>query len=454
MNDRDFIISGFDHDAVQDARNQGAYISLDFAKAKKLSRTGSTCDAYVGTIQRRRVFIKRLKAEYRNNPLYRAAFDKEYELGISLSHPSLARYVGFGYDYIVMDFIEGDTLADLIRRDDQRLKNRKFVKRKLCELIDVIEYLHCRNIIHCDIKADNILISPYDNRPISLIDFDKAYTPWLDSTHGNIKKFGCESCSDGTIDFRGFGKIASSVGLKRVATVCKKDNVSVKILKRKLKNDGLHSQLLLAICVPIIIITGISGVFILNKKEENTTPTHTSLSTEYKEEIDTAGRQNMNPNSSEDKNDIAKGDNNTLTEGTKETSSLSRKTEHVKHDETTGNDQKNSYTNQVVDDIVKKYYGPLYPRIEYLQTLVDVPGASSKQLSMVIKTYAKDQLTAQGEIFKAIYTRYGLTEPFDILPMLGTSIEWVRFMTLDSKINALYSREIERRSKKNMEVIN
>lgn len=229
MNDDNFIVSGFDD------RNETASMSVDFALAKPLDRSGSTCDAYECTIQRRRVFVKRLKAEYRDNPLYRAAFDKEYDLGVSLSHPSLPRYIGFGGDYIVMDFIEGDTLADLIKRDDPRLKNRKFIRRLLIELVDVVEYLHRRNIVHCDIKADNVIVSPYDDRPVSLIDLDKAYTSWLDTTHGNAEKYGCAGCADGAIDFRGIGKIAARLGQGKVARACKKDNVSAPGLRQLLR---------------------------------------------------------------------------------------------------------------------------------------------------------------------------------------------------------------------------
>ncbi len=134
MKEDDVIVSGFDRTG-----DDRASFAVDFSQAKRLERGGSTCDAYECTVQRRRVFVKCLKPEYRDNPLYRAAFDKEYDLGVSLSHPSLPRYVGFGGDYIVMDFIEGDTLADLIKHNDRRLKNRKFVRKLLL------------NIIHCDI---------------------------------------------------------------------------------------------------------------------------------------------------------------------------------------------------------------------------------------------------------------------------------------------------------------
>ena len=219
------IISGFGGVA-----DNSAPFTVDFTKAELLDRSGSTCDAYEATVQRRRVFVKRLKAEYRDNPLYRAAFDKEYDLGVSLSHPSLPRYVGYGDDYVVMDFIEGDTLADLIQRGDSRLRDRKFVRKLLSELIDVAEYLHNRNVVHCDIKADNIMISPYSNRPATLIDLDKAYSPWLDSTHGNAGNYGCDSCADGAIDIKGIGMIASKLGMKRIADACDAGTMSLESL--------------------------------------------------------------------------------------------------------------------------------------------------------------------------------------------------------------------------------
>lgn len=253
MNDDNLIISGFDSDA-----DNAAPFAVDFASAKQLQSSGSTCDVYECSIQRRRVFVKRLKAEYRNNPLYRAAFSKEFDLGVSLSHPSLPRYVGFGGDYIVMDFIEGDTLANLIKRNDNRLKDKHFVKKLLRELIDVAEYLHYRNIVHCDIKADNIIISPYPDRPATLIDFDKAYSPWLDSTHGNTAKYGCNGCADGAIDFKGIGLIAAKLGLKKAAKACSNSKISADALKKSLDNKPTGWIILgMLIIVGVVIATSL-----------------------------------------------------------------------------------------------------------------------------------------------------------------------------------------------------
>ncbi len=233
MKDDNPIISGFDTAAV----GNDATFTVDFHVAVKLDRNGSTCDAYECTIQRRRAFVKRLKPQYRDNPLYRAAFNKEFDLGVSVSHPSLPRYVAFGGDYIVMDFIEGESLADMLKRGDKRLKDRRFVCKLLSELLGVVEYLHNRNIVHCDIKADNIIISPYSDRPATLIDLDKAYTAWLGDTSGNPAKYGCDTCADGAIDFRGIGMIAGKLGQKRVASACRKDDATAESIKASLHNS-------------------------------------------------------------------------------------------------------------------------------------------------------------------------------------------------------------------------
>ena len=69
--------SGFENDRISDSG------PIDFAAARRLDRSGSTCDVFVTRYQRRRVFIKRLKQEYRTNTVYLAALDKEFDLGVN-----------------------------------------------------------------------------------------------------------------------------------------------------------------------------------------------------------------------------------------------------------------------------------------------------------------------------------------------------------------------------------
>ena len=184
-------------------------INLD--TAVRLPEGGSTCDIYRTKWQRRDVFVKRLKEKYRSNPLYLDALDKEFDIGVKLRHPSLPVYHEFHRDYIVLDYIDGQTLAEMIERQDPWLKKEKNIIRMLKELVDVLGYLHQHNIAHCDIKPDNIMITA-NGRNLVLIDFDKSYTDALNDTSGHPGKYGLPADAKGrfAIDFRRFSMCRNS----------------------------------------------------------------------------------------------------------------------------------------------------------------------------------------------------------------------------------------------------
>lgn len=395
------MISGFDRDASAEAP-----FAVDFSAATPLKRHGSTCDAFECTVQRRRVFVKRLKAEYRENPLYRAAFDKEFDLGVSLSHPSLPRYIGFGGDYIVMDFIEGDTLADLIRRKDRRLRERKFVDRLLRELVDVVDYLHNRNIVHCDIKADNVIISPYPGRPAMLIDFDKAYSPWLGSTHGSAAKYGCDGCADGAIDFKGVGLIANQLGKGRFAAACNKDDASADGLRKVLagRRKALVKSTVWAIPVALILV---AAMFIGRRYD----PAPADRP-DVPGEIEVAEVDSMEV------------DSKTVPAAAAWESAAD------------------------FEVIVGRYYDPLVEQQAYLRALVADSTVSAHDLQGAFTVYAEAQLRAQGRIIGDAMKQYKLSNPMDVHPMLGQSRRWGTFMRADAELNALYYREIDARRAK------
>lgn len=181
---------------------------IDFDDAIRLPKGGSTCDIYRTRWQRREVFVKRLKEEFRSKPLYLDALDKEFEIGVQLRHTSLPIYHEFHRDYIVMDFVDGQTLAEMIKRNDEWLANERNIVKILKELVDVVDYLHRHNIVHCDIKPDNIIITS-NTKNLVLIDFDKSYIDALGDTSGHPGKYGLSTDHRGhiSLDFYGIGKV-------------------------------------------------------------------------------------------------------------------------------------------------------------------------------------------------------------------------------------------------------
>jgi serine/threonine-protein kinase len=127
--------------------------------------------------------VKVLNPETSRTRAIRSQFFREAKLASSFSHPSLVSVLDYGDEgehgpYMVMEFIEGRLLSEYIATN-----GRPSVKRA-CEIVQQIaeglEHLHGRNVIHCDIKPQNIVLSeePGERRRLvaRILDFGLART--------------------------------------------------------------------------------------------------------------------------------------------------------------------------------------------------------------------------------------------------------------------------------------
>ena len=101
----------------------------------------------------------------------RSQFQQEAQVMARLSHPHLARVTDFFGEgnsaYLVMDFVDGESLADRIRR--QGSMQETAVLAWAAQLLDALAYCHSQGIIHRDIKPQNVIIRS-DGRAV-LVDF-------------------------------------------------------------------------------------------------------------------------------------------------------------------------------------------------------------------------------------------------------------------------------------------
>src|SRR5215472_10466580 len=96
-------------------------------------------------------------------------FEREVRAVAALNHPNICHVYDVGPNYLVMELIEGVTLADRIRQGPIPLDQALTIARQIC---DAIEAAHEKGIIHRDLKPANIKITP--DTCVKVLDFGLA----------------------------------------------------------------------------------------------------------------------------------------------------------------------------------------------------------------------------------------------------------------------------------------
>ena len=122
---------------------------------------------------RRDVAVKILPARFADDPERLARFEREAQVLASLTHPLIASIHGFEeHDRIhalVLEFVEGETLADRIARGPVPLDEALPIARQIAE---ALEAAHEHGIVHRDLKPANIKITP--DGAVKVLDFGLA----------------------------------------------------------------------------------------------------------------------------------------------------------------------------------------------------------------------------------------------------------------------------------------
>jgi Tol biopolymer transport system component/predicted Ser/Thr protein kinase len=120
----------------------------------------------------RTVAIKVLPSHLSGNDEFRQRFEREARAVSSLNHPHICTLYDVGHqdgiDYLVMEFIEGDSLADRLAKSALPAEQ---VLRYAIQIADALDKAHRAGIVHRDLKPGNIMLTKSGAK---LLDFGLA----------------------------------------------------------------------------------------------------------------------------------------------------------------------------------------------------------------------------------------------------------------------------------------
>ena len=120
----------------------------------------------------RQVAIKVLPSHLSNNPQLRERFDREARAISRLAHAHICTLFDIGHqegiDYLVMEILEGETLADALGRGPLPLDQ---LLRHGAAIADALDHAHRHGIVHRDLKPGNIFLT---SQGAKVLDFGLA----------------------------------------------------------------------------------------------------------------------------------------------------------------------------------------------------------------------------------------------------------------------------------------
>lgn len=141
--------------------------SADYADFRPLyeSRYGNS-RIFTAKYNGKKVIIKTLKEKYAQDARCRASLHEEYDMTSLLDNRFIRKAIDFvnieGYgDCIVFEYIEGKSLAEHVRIGTL---SEKQVKNVLTDVCDALAYMHRNQMVHCNLKPENIIITANDGR--------------------------------------------------------------------------------------------------------------------------------------------------------------------------------------------------------------------------------------------------------------------------------------------------
>jgi serine/threonine protein kinase len=125
------------------------------------------------------VAIKMLQAALVNDQTSIKRFQQEAQAASCLTHPNVIAVHDYGLapsgqPYLVMDFLQGESLADVIKKDNHVEAVR--AANIFIQACDALEHAHQKGVLHRDLKSGNIMLTEFEGHEdvVKVVDFGIA----------------------------------------------------------------------------------------------------------------------------------------------------------------------------------------------------------------------------------------------------------------------------------------
>lgn len=207
-------------------------------------REGSPYRYFKTRLYGRLHFVKSIRSEYASDPLVAAALAKEFDIGYSLDHPNIVKYLLARDGAIYEEYVDGLCLEEILGDENlsqSMLSDRTVVEKMIRQLLDALAYLHMKGVAYLDLKPANIMVTRIGSA-IKLIDLGGCAGGAHDHTPAFTRQYAApEQLSESggarplaSTDLWQFAHIA-----KRMLSQCGGNGRYARFLNRCLQTDPL-----------------------------------------------------------------------------------------------------------------------------------------------------------------------------------------------------------------------
>ena len=171
-------------------------------------------------------------------------FIKEYELGRRIDNRHIIKYKSIGENtnglYLLAEYVKGWNIEEKIAQDPEFFRNPQNLQTLLEELLDGLSALHQADIVHLDLKPENVMLSQVNNE-VKIVDLGFAFESSYFNTAGATLGFAAPEAERGDIDDIDARSDLYSAG-KIMKYICNKCNASLNKNTKRVVDKCLQEE--------------------------------------------------------------------------------------------------------------------------------------------------------------------------------------------------------------------